>query len=88
MNGGRGDLVSTSKHRLDWYISEAEAAGRPLLLVSYEDRHPLDRRARMWIGARFAVLATFEKPRWDHRRNRLVVYEYRPRMSQRHRVGH
>jgi hypothetical protein len=63
---------------LDRAIRQARRERRPLIIVAREDRHPLSESEQHWLGERFAVLRTIERPRYDHRRNRLVVYEYRP----------
>lgn len=57
-------------------IFVAEATGRPLFLVSREDRRQFDDDVQRWISERFRVLKTIEKPRFDHRRNQMVVYAY------------
>lgn len=62
-------------------IASATASGRPLILVSRQDRHPLDGSFERWINERFAQMITIERPRFDQRRNRLVIYEYRPRAA-------
>ncbi len=60
-------------------VQEAESAQRPLILVSREDRRIRPPKVQKWFNERFAMLARFEQPRFDHRRNEMVVYEYRPR---------
>jgi len=63
---------------LDALMEQADQQERSLLVVSREDRSIFSIQASCWMGRRFAVLRTIEKPRFDHRRNRLVIYEYRP----------
>ena len=80
MNGGAlGDRTVPGRTILE-LIERSKSSGRPLLIVSAETRGILDRDARKWMGDRFATLATVESPRYDHRRNQLIVYEYRPRI--------
>ena len=83
MNGGKTADMSFPGQQLETLIKKAEETGRPLLVVSAESRLILDRDARQWMGERFATLATVERPRYDHRRNQLLVYEYRPRVQTR-----
>ncbi|MCA9211734.1 MAG: glycosyltransferase family 39 protein [Planctomycetales bacterium] len=59
-------------------VEEANTTGRPLVVVSREDRRIRPPNVQTWFNSRFAVLARFEKPRFDHRRNEMVIYEYRP----------
>ena len=58
-------------------IEKAESTRRPLVLVSREDRLPFHPGTRRWIGEHFSIIGIIERPRYDHRRNMLVVYEYR-----------
>ena len=60
-------------------VQEAGLTQRPLILVSREDRRIRPPKVQKWFNERFATLARFEQPRFDHRRNEMVVYEYRPR---------
>ena len=59
-------------------IAKAEREDRPLLIASRQDRHLLAPNEQAWLYARFAVLRTVERARYDHRRHRIVLYQYRP----------
>lgn len=59
-------------------IELANSQNRPLLLVSRQDRALLSMDDQAWLYARFAVLRTIERARYDHRRHRIVLYHYRP----------
>ena len=60
-------------------VEEADSTKRELILVSREDRRIRPPHVQTWFNSRFATIARFEKPRYDHRRNEIVIYEYRPR---------
>lgn len=68
-------------------IDQAIVEQRPLLLVSREDRVPISPEDQEWLYARFAKISTIEKPRLDHRRLQLVVYQYRPAQKQAARTS-
>ena len=74
----RADAPSTAG-LLHSVVQEAESSDRPLIIVSREDRRIRPTNVQRWFNSRFAILARFEQPRFDHRRNEMVVYEYRPR---------
>ena len=59
-------------------IQQSKQLGRPLLLVSRQDRALFSPSDQAWLYERFAVLRTIEKARYDHRRHRLILYHYRP----------
>ena len=59
-------------------IEQATRLERPLVLVSREDRRAFTPAVQRWLAERFVVLTTIERPRFDHRRNQIVVYQYRP----------
>jgi len=59
-------------------IQRAASEGRSLLMLVKLDRFALSAGDQDWLSDRFAVLRVFEKPRYDYRRNRLVVYQHRP----------
>ena len=59
-------------------IRQAQDENRPLLLVSREDRARLSFEDQQWLFARFALIRVIETPRYDHRRHRVVIYQYRP----------
>ena len=63
-------------------IGMAREQERPLLLVSREDRARLSVEDQAWLFARFAIIRVIENPRFDHRRHRTVIYEYRPDKNQ------
>ena len=60
-------------------IDQALSEGRPLLLVARQDRMIMSAEDQEWLYERFAVVRVVETARYDHRRYRVVVYEYRPR---------
>jgi hypothetical protein len=64
-------------------IDLAVAQQRPLLLVSREDRSQLTPEDQDWLYSRFALVQTHMKSRFDHRRFRMSVYQYRPELTQR-----
>lgn len=66
------------KDRIERGIDLARSQRRPLLLVSRQDRQPLEASDAAWLYDRFAVLRTVETPRYDHRRQRVILYQYRP----------
>lgn len=66
------------KERIQAGIDQANAEQRTLLLVSREDRTELSEADQDWLYGRFALVKTFHKPRYDHRRNRMAIYQYRP----------
>ena len=55
---------------------------RPLVLVSREDRTELSPEDQAWLFSRFAMLRMIQSRRFDHRRFRMVIYEYRPGQHQ------
>jgi hypothetical protein len=59
-------------------IDRANHEGRPLVLVSREDRRLFTPSVQRWLAERFVVLTTIERLRFDHRRNQMVIYQYRP----------
>ena len=63
---------------LERAIKKAAEQNRPLLLVSRQDRTLMSDDDQEWLYARFAVVRTIETARYDHRRFRVVVYQYRP----------
>ncbi len=69
------------RERLNRVIERAVAQGRPLLVVSREDRTLLSPGDQRWFHRRFALLRGFQSKRFDHRRFRMAVYEYRPAKS-------
>lgn len=66
------------RHLVEEGIALATAQNRPLLLVSRDTRHVMPDADQVWLHARFALIATIETPRYDHRRRRVSIYEYRP----------
>ena len=66
------------RHIVQQAIFESERASRPLLLVVREDRHELCDVDQEWFYARFALVHNIHRPRFDHRRYRMAIYEYRP----------
>ena len=78
LSGGKTDGSSKPGRSIAHLIEKAEESGRPLVLVSRQFWDQPDRQAVRWLGERFATLAVIEKPRFDHRRNQLVIFEYRP----------
>ena len=69
---------STAQQNLLKLIEQATNEGRPLVLVSREDRREFAPSVQRWLAERFVVLTTIERLRFDHRRNQMVVYQYRP----------
>lgn len=78
MNGGNANEESFSWRVMSRLIREADSSGRVLVLVSREDRFALDAAAMRWMSERFCILNSIEKPRYDHRRQKLVIYQHRP----------
>ena len=56
----------------------AEQTGRELFLVSREDRRQFQDDVQRWIAQNFRLMRTIEAPRYDHRRNQVAIYTYRP----------
>ena len=59
-------------------IEIALAEQRALILVSREDRSVLSQQDQDWLYSHFALVHTDNNPRYDHRRHRLAIYQYRP----------
>lgn len=74
-NGLPRDLINAG-------IEQAINERRPLILVSREDRKQLSIPDQEWLYSRFAQVCVIEKPRFDHRRHRMVIYRYRPAAKQ------
>jgi hypothetical protein len=66
------------RKRLELFIEQAQQKQRPLIVVSREDRFHLSPDDQRWLGHRFAAIRVIESKRFDHRRHRMVIYEYRP----------
>ncbi len=74
MNGGQTkEKSSTGRSILKW-TALAESTGRPLILVSWEGRTPIEAGVWQWVGSQFGLINVIETPRFDHRRNRLSIY--------------
>ena len=70
--------VGVPREVIERAITLATKANRPLLLVSRQDRTLLTAEDQQWLYSRFAVLQTIERARYDHRRYRVILYQYRP----------
>ena len=70
-NGIRRDLIQPA-------IDAATSEDRPLLVVSREDRAVLSPADQAWFYSQFALVTSIETPRYDYRRHRMAIYEYRP----------
>ena len=69
---------SAAQQNLLKLIEQAKNDGRSLVLVSREDRRAFAPSVQRWFAEHFVVLTTIERLRFDHRRNQMVVYQYRP----------
>lgn len=67
-----------ARHLIERGIEMATVEGRPLLLVSRESRGVLSAEDQKWLFDRFALVTTIETSRFDFRRQRVSIYEYRP----------
>ncbi len=66
------------RNRLEPLIEQARAEHRPLYVVSREDRFHLSSDDQQWLGQRFAMIRSIQSQRYDHRRYRMAIYEFRP----------
>jgi hypothetical protein len=83
MNRDQTIETSFSWRTLSKLMKNAKSTGRPLIVVSRENRTRLDPKTTMWMSERFKMLTNIEKPRYDHRRYRMVVYQYASREAGR-----
>jgi len=59
-------------------LAIADQTGRDLFLVAREDRRQFREDVQRWIAQNFQLMRTIETPRYDHRRNQVAIYAYRP----------
>jgi hypothetical protein len=77
MNDGRTTAENYTWRTVSQLMNDADVSGRPLILVSRQDRRVLDANTAHWLNRSFTNLTSIERPRLDYQRNRLEIYQYR-----------